>query len=509
MNQTLAIAGIMAVAGAVATGWSHIQGFFSRISNYLIVNASVDGGELYWAVSNHLYKNFKKSPFAERNYQGREVFVRPIDRHQIVAFEEIGSATVFFWCGWRPLWVTFSKDKGDPAAKMKLSFIRGLFDLEKFLIGALDAYNDARGSNKVTGGRYEVNFIFGRRYSRGDGNRGSGQDEPMDASSPKMVHQAGKLECGRALKWKSDELGPKLVEGGKPTDLLVLSKVAADAVNEARFWRESEDWYKARSIPWKFGWLLYGRPGTGKTSMARAVAQELDLPIFVFDVASLSNEELRDGWRRMLRSVPCMAVIEDIDGTFHGRTNVVAAGRADGGLTFDALLNALDGIERSDGVLVVVTTNDISKVDPAIGVPQDGRSSRPGRIDRVIEMTPPDREGLMRVARRILDEQPEMWEQMSTDAHARTDTVAQFQDLCGKLALAHRYELRRQSALVRKQVDETTFVGRDANALTMTEIQRLLSQGTNLERLAGEPHRIDELRSKLKIVDGRYVMEDM
>jgi SpoVK/Ycf46/Vps4 family AAA+-type ATPase len=138
--------------------------------------------------------------------------------------------------------------------------------------------------------------------------------------------------------------------------------------------------------------------------------------------------------------VPCIALIEDIDGVFHGRKNISGgnaemsaflrnaemmgrdgqdgqggdgedtisqpkeASGEDGegrqqrqmrrpqipmnsGLTFDCLLNVLDGVERLEGVFVIITTNDITKVDPAIGQPTgDNGSTRPGRIDRVIEL---------------------------------------------------------------------------------------------------------------------------
>src|SRR4029079_15091109 len=126
--------------------------------------------------------------------------------------------------------------------------------------------------------------------------------------------------------------------------------------------------------------------------------------------------------------------IEDIDNVFHGRENIarkhspmplfLGGGRKDDEgrdpapmptpLTFDCLLNCLDGVERSDGIFTIITTNDVSKIDPAMGQPRklpDGGvefiSTRPGRIDKAVELTymePADKKVL---AKRILGEYPD------------------------------------------------------------------------------------------------------
>ena len=78
-------------------------------------------------------------------------------------------------------------------------------------------------------------------------------------------------------------------------------------------------------------------------------------------------------------------------------------------LTFDCLLNCLDGVERADGVFTIISTNDIGKVDPALGQPRklpDGGlefiSTRPGRIDKAVELTYMELADKKRMAKRIL-----------------------------------------------------------------------------------------------------------
>src|SRR5436309_7051984 len=178
--------------------------------------------------------------------------------------------------------------------------------------------------------------------------------------------------------------------------------------------------------------MLYGPPGTGKTALARAFAEDLNMHIYVFNLAQMSNHELMKAWTEMQVNVPCIALIEDIDNVFHGRENVArkngmmpflfARKKHEGDeprapmtpLTFDCLLNCLDGVERADGIFTIVTTNDMTKVDPALGQPRklpDGTtefiSTRPGRIDKAVELTYMEPEDKKRMARRILGEYPE------------------------------------------------------------------------------------------------------
>jgi SpoVK/Ycf46/Vps4 family AAA+-type ATPase len=131
----------------------------------------------------------------------------------------------------------------------------------------------------------------------------------------------------------------------------------------------------------------------------------------------------------MQQEVPCVALIEDIDTVFDGRKNI-----AGGHLTFDCLLNCLDGIERAGGVLLVVTTNCLDHLDSALGTPTANHvSSRPGRLDRMLEMNELDDAGRRKLCERILAEWPETWPEI-IDA-GRDETGAQFQGRCTQKAL--------------------------------------------------------------------------
>jgi hypothetical protein len=385
------------------------------------------------------------------------LYVRTEQRIQLVPMEVTPPAGKLYWFGWRPLWTFKSKDVSDELESgsntrnynesISLVFLRGIFDADQLIVDATRWFNSQVVENTETDGRrHYIKHIYGTAGKMLGTMHGEHSGLFRQSTPSSSTDIRGCLQY-RSLLWSFAELGPDQRNAESALDHLVLCAHAKAMVDEARHWKSSEQWYKSRGIPWRRGWLLYGQPGTGKTALARGVAEHLDLPVFVYDLASLYNNELQQEWATMLAEVPCLALIEDIDAVFDKRKNVSSRDRQD--LTFDCLLNCLDGIERADGLFVIVTTNRIERIDAALGLPDERTgSSRPGRIDQVLEMPVLDSGGRRKMASRILEEWPGEWKSLVGDGDG--DTGAQFQERCSRRALElHYWEQKKQSGSVR------------------------------------------------------------
>jgi hypothetical protein len=428
------IAGAAAMTGTFSMCWSYVKSFWTYMKSHVIVTCQVQG-DLEEALSMYCWTHFKCSPFGIRNYVGWTIFVRPVKRVQLITMEFIGKKGKLFWRGWRPIWTKRSGPYEGSDIVMKdrrfeggltMSFLRGTFNLDQLLIQATNEYNSvqAAGENQ-TRSRYFVRHIFGT-----DGKMGRKEDDGCVVSNDSNGQLTATTSLqNRILQWEPDDLGVCRLNHGNAVDQLALSPEGNKMVDEIKRWKTSENWYKDRGIPWRRGWLLYGPGGTGKTSLVRAVAEDLDLPIFVYHLSTLYDDELQKAWQRMQMAVPCVALIEDIDTNFDGRTNITG-----GHLTFDCLLNCIDGVERTGGILLAVTTNQLDKVDAALGIPTaEKTSTRPGRLDRVLEMHLLDDAGREKLCRRILAEWPETWPELI--AAGVNETGAQFESRCTQKAI--------------------------------------------------------------------------
>lgn len=133
-----------------------------------------------------------------------------------------------------------------------------------------------------------------------------------------------------------------------------------------------QQWYHATGVPYRRGYLLYGPPGNGKSSVVKALASELGMSVYLL---MLSDPEMNDNRiNDLLGRVPDrnLLLLEDVDCAFAQRQRNTGNGQ-NSGLTFAGLLNALDGVAAPEGRIVIMTTNHIDRLDPAL--------IRPGRAD--------------------------------------------------------------------------------------------------------------------------------
>lgn len=439
-NGWMYFGGVAAITLAISL-FTHFRTLLRQLVSRVVVNISVSGHQAD-AVLMYASKHFRASRFGPRAYTGWKFHYRPAGRTQLLALEVNAPAGRLYWLGWFPIWIaggteTSSSPNGagnteEPSYTLMVTFPRGSLDPDKLILRATEYYNEQTQRFDATGGRrHSIKYIHG---SAGMSISQLSAQRSRPANAPSSGSDVRSCLIHRPLGFSFSEIGVDPEACHQAVNRLALSAETRQLVEEVRRWRETQRWHEERNLPWRRGCLLYGPPGTGKTALARAIAEDLDLPIHVFDLASLRNDELQKAWNQMLEETPCMALVEDIDAVFEGRKNVaVSSGPA---LTFDCLLNVLDGVQKTDGLLTIMTTNHIDKVDPAIAQP-GAMGTRPGRIDRVVHLGMLDEAGRRKIASRIMTGATEHIDRLCE--LGRGDTPAQFQDRCMRLALAIHY----------------------------------------------------------------------
>lgn len=154
------------------------------------------------------------------------------------------------------------------------------------------------------------------------------------------------------------------------------------------------DMFKHAKITAPKGILLYGAPGTGKTLMAKAVANETKVnfisvkgPALMSKYVGESERGIRDMFKKAKQAAPCIIFFDELD--------VIASKRGEGGdshvteRVIGQFLTEMDGIEELKGVLVLAATNRMDQIDPAL--------LRAGRFDYLIEIPIPDENGRLMI----------------------------------------------------------------------------------------------------------------
>ncbi|MGW6862763.1 ATP-dependent zinc metalloprotease FtsH [Streptomyces sp. NPDC054901] len=188
---------------------------------------------------------------------------------------------------------------------------------------------------------------------------------------------------------------PVELEGAQRTtfeDVAGIDEVEGELNDVVDFLKNPQQ-YRRMGARMPGGVLLSGPPGTGKTLLARAVAGEAGVPFFsasasefIEMIVGVGASRVRELFAEARKVAPAIIFIDEIDTIGRAR----GAGAGMGGhdereQTLNQILTEMDGFSGSEGVVVLAATNRADVLDPAL--------TRPGRFDRTVVVSPPDRPG--------------------------------------------------------------------------------------------------------------------
>ncbi len=189
----------------------------------------------------------------------------------------------------------------------------------------------------------------------------------------------------------------------KYDDIILTDEIRNRLISGITSWKQNSEWYAKHNLPHKLGILLYGKPGTGKSSIAKAIATEIGSPLMVVNAFTISESE-PEIIREISHRGTSIILIDDIDMAFESRTSMNQESECDDEkYVYDdddsrcyptpsfrrrgtrssrgsnmmsnqhVLFNLLDGPLTPENVIFVATTNRRDVLDPAL--------IRPGRFD--------------------------------------------------------------------------------------------------------------------------------
>lgn len=208
----------------------------------------------------------------------------------------------------------------------------------------------------------------------------------------KLSMETDKIEDPPRVKryqW-GDWYGNKIIPDRSLESIILKTGQLERILADVDHFQASRSRYEKIGMPYHRGYLFHGPPGTGKTSLAMALARYLGKDLNCLPLGDIKSDS---DLNRLVAGAEGILLMEDLDvfsSTVESRDS--EAGTA----SLSGLLNALDGVITPDGLITIMTTNDIDSLDPAL--------IRSGRVDLIEKLDYLDAEQLGRLFFRIYGE---------------------------------------------------------------------------------------------------------
>lgn len=403
---------LVLMAGALMAAWNYISQFLwdSLETHFMSVVDIRTDDEIYnilmaW-VSNQRFAQRSRRFVVNTNLSSRSWFLFRWDEDEDEEFEQDGQTS------------DLKKKKKD--LNYTPSFGSHMFFYKRNLLIFRRTANRETGGYMMVSEKEEISIsCFGRNPAVLKELLLEAREQYMERDEKKTLIYRGTTRAGATEPtWQRC-----MARASRPFSTVILNeKTKQDIIDDVTDYLHpgTQRWYANRGIPYRRGYLLWGPPGTGKSSLSLALAGYFKMRIYIVSLSSVSATE--EHLATLFAELPrrCVVLLEDIDsaGLTHTREQQGAAPTAGGDdddkkddmvpgqlttgtgptntsgrLSLSGLLNILDGVASQEGRVLIMTTNHLEKLDKAL--------IRPGRVDMTVEFGLADRSMIAAIFRAI------------------------------------------------------------------------------------------------------------
>lgn len=339
-NQFFAGAGLVGILGLL---WRYTRKYpewaWVRIKRRITYSVNIyENTNFYSYFETWLYKYNTKS---YRNVEVKSWWTNGKEGWRVLQFSD----TIFLWRGFRLITIHKNREKLENAQNFDVAYLNS----------------------------YTISGIFSKKVIH---------SLLKEAFTEEMVRKESKKDP-KVYVYTNDSCSWIRNNGvvPKPLDNIILEG-KEDIMSDISNFLESKEWYQKRGIPYKRGYLFYGKPGNGKTTLAMSLAKDIGRDIYMLTPTRTTDDE--DLMSLFMDLNPrSVLLIEDIDSVY-GADRKTSSDEVR--FSFSTLLNCLDGTLSKEDIIVVFTTNYPDNLDSAL--------VREGRIDYKMEVGNPTKKSI-------------------------------------------------------------------------------------------------------------------